>query len=137
MPSIFIAEGEDELRSLFKELLESRGYEVIGEVKNGTDVVDCMLTLPVKPNLYIIGTSFPFPGGFEASQEILKHNPDARFLFMGGDEDLIGNLKGKNNMGLIKKPFLLSTFLDAVNSMLKGTLRGSGNGSGINLFCNE
>ena len=137
MPSVFIAEDEDELRSLFKELLESKGYDVLGLVKNGQEVVDTVLTLPETPNLYILDQRMPQKSGFEASQEILKNNPDAKFLFMSGDDGLKNMLEGKDNMGLILKPFLLSTFLDAVKVMLNGQKANNNDSCDINLFCNK
>jgi CheY-like chemotaxis protein len=137
MPSVFIAEDEDELRSLFKELLESKGYNVLGLVKNGQEVVDTVLQLPEMPNLYILDQRMPQKSGFEASQEILKYNPDAKFLFMSGDDGMMNMLEGKGNMGLILKPFLLSTFLDAVNTMLNGNGPNNGSSCDYNLFCNK
>lgn len=137
IPSVFIAEDEDELRSLFKELLESKGYEVCANVGNGQEILEQYASLETDPNLFILDHRMPGKSGLEASREILKTNPEARILFMSGDNYLESEVQGKSNMGLILKPFLLSTFLNAVYVMIHGTNHSGGNGGAVNIFHNK
>lgn len=127
MTSIFIAEDEDELRFLFKELLESRGFDVFCNTCDCKDTLKSIKNLEENPNLYILDHALMLTNDIETYRKIMKRDPYARILFMSEDEKLKNKIKGNGNVGVLVKPFLLSTFMDAVQKMVFGpTPAGSG-----------
>lgn len=135
--SIFIAENEEDMRFLFKELLESRGFEVLCTENNGKETLETISNLPESPSLYILDHALMLKNDIETYQEIIKNDPYARVLFMCEDDRIKNKIKSNGNVGVLVKPFLLSTFMDAVKTMVFGPQpKSSGNG-GIAVFRNE
>jgi FixJ family two-component response regulator len=89
--------------------------------------------------LVILDEHIPLLDGLDTSKIMLKYEPDVRILFMGGDDRISDILKGNGNgnIGLLKKPFLLSTFLDAVSQMINDLPKKDNNGSNVKLFENK
>lgn len=132
---MFIAENEEGLGTLFKELLEINGYNVLALAKNNEEVFDKFDSLPDDPNLYILGHDIPRLNGYDTSSAILKKNPSAKILFLSENPDFKNKFEG-GNFGLLLKPFHLSTFLNAVNMMVKDSATKDGVNSKIQLFQN-
>jgi DNA-binding response OmpR family regulator len=137
IPSVFIAENEEDLGTLFKELLESQGYSVLALANNYKEATDQFGNLNEAPNLFILDHNMPRMDGINTSREILKKNPEARILYMSKDDKLKDQVDNNNKMGIILKPFLLSTFLDAVHYMMDEKQVNKGDNGNIILFKNE
>lgn len=66
--NILIADDESLIRMDLKEILEEKGYNVIGEAKNGYDVLDfCNETTP---DLIILDIKMPEMDGFQTLQHL-------------------------------------------------------------------
>ena len=132
---MFIAENEEGLGTLFKELLEINGYNVLALAKNNEEVLDKCESLTDDPNLYILEHNIPLLNGYDTSSAILKKNPKAKILFLSENPDFKNKFQG-GNFGLLLKPFQLSTFLDAVNCMVKDSVEEAEKKGSIMLFRN-
>jgi DNA-binding NarL/FixJ family response regulator len=99
--------------------------------------MDTITNLPENPSLYILDHTLMKKNDVETYKEILKHDPFARVLFMSEDEKLKNRIKSNGNVGVLLKPFLLSTFMDAVKTMVFGPQPQSSGNGGIAVFQNE
>jgi two-component system chemotaxis response regulator CheY len=115
---VFLAEDRAELRMVYRELLESVGHDVVAEATDGLDALEKISTLPVKPDLYIIDHLMPRMSGLEASKEILKNEPEAKILFITGDDSIKRNFGESANVSLILKPFNLNALKTAVDQLI-------------------
>ena len=67
MQTILIAEDNDDLRSMLKELLEVRGYGVL-EATDGQEAID--MALSTRPDLVLMDLGLPGTDGLSAVTEI-------------------------------------------------------------------
>lgn len=78
---ICIAEDHTILREGLRALLSSDpGFEVIGEVEDGLEVIRC--AQKYMPDLVLLDLSLPRINGLEAIQEIKKRSPDTKILIL-------------------------------------------------------
>jgi two-component system cell cycle response regulator DivK len=72
--TILIAEDNDDLRSMLKELLEVRGYGVL-EAADGQEAID--IALSKRPNLVLMDLGLPDTDGLSAVAVIREQIPSA------------------------------------------------------------
>ena len=136
IPSIFIADDEEEIRNLFKEVLESKGYEILPPATNGHEAVELFLAMSEKPNLFILDNRMPVKTGLEVTLEILDDMPDARIILMSGDDKIKDEVTHDANIGVLIKPFSLMTLIEAVAYMLSEDGVRKGTDEPIRIFSN-
>ena len=71
-----IADDHDLVRSMVANVLRSFGVEVVGEVTNGADAIEC--TKYYNPDLVIMDGNMPGTNGYEATRAIKASMPDVR-----------------------------------------------------------
>ncbi len=116
--TILIAEDDEMVRSLAKEMLENAGYKVLiardgneaVSVFRAADAVDMLLLDVIMPGL----------GGHEAMAEIRKLNPDVPVLFSSGysENAIHTNFVLNDGLMLIQKPYSSNQLLKAVRRVL-------------------
>lgn len=67
---IAIADDEEDIRQYFRRLLPRLGHELVGEAKNGRELVELCRT--TKPDLIITDVRMPELNGLKAATEIRK-----------------------------------------------------------------
>jgi DNA-binding NarL/FixJ family response regulator len=78
---ILVADDHEIVRRGLISLIESqRGWEVCAEAENGRIAVDKAREL--KPDVVILDIGMPLLNGLEATQEILRDNPQAKVLIL-------------------------------------------------------
>ncbi len=81
--TILIAEDNEEVRVLTKNVLEEYGYRVI-EAVDGEDAVNKFIDDKDRIRLVMIDVIMPKKSGKEAVNEIRKAKPDVKVLFASG-----------------------------------------------------
>ena len=81
--TILVAEDNDELRGLVKEVLTRAGYTVI-EARDGEEAVSLYEAHSEEVGLLILDVVMPGKGGKEVCEEVLRRKPHARVLFTSG-----------------------------------------------------
>ncbi len=71
-----IADDHDLVRSMVASLLRSFGVDVVGEVSNGADAIECAKYY--NPDLIIMDGNMPGTNGYEATRTIKAAMPDVR-----------------------------------------------------------
>ncbi len=78
---IILAEDHQGFRRLVRRELEGAdGFEVVGEVNDGQELLD--LLEQVTPDLIILDISMPNLGGMEAARRIMRSHPQVKILFL-------------------------------------------------------
>jgi PAS domain S-box-containing protein len=117
--TILLAEDEDEVRSLLRDVLEMHGHKVLEangpaqgvEVANAhSGPIDLLLTDVVMPG----GT------GRDLAREIVARRPDTKVLYMSGYPDAGGSPQGVLEPGVpfLSKPFTRDVLLAKVHELL-------------------
>ncbi len=123
MKKILIAEDHHLVREAFINMLQGEnGIYIVGEVKNGEDLINQYFKL--KPHLVLADIEMPIKSGPEAARTIIEKDKDAKILFLSqheGDEYVFLVYKS-GGKGLISKAALKGELLFAIDSILAGNL---------------
>jgi len=84
-PRVVIADDETHIRSLIRIMMKSMNTEVVGEAKNGKEVVE--LFKKEKPDLLLLDVNMPGKSGTEALREIITDFPEAFVIMLTSVSD--------------------------------------------------
>ncbi|UCE79781.1 MAG: response regulator [Nitrospiraceae bacterium] len=117
--TILVAEDDESVRKLTRDILEKFGYRVI-VAEDGEDAVNKFMENKNKINLLLLDVIMPKREGKEVYEEIKGIKPDVKALFLSGySEDLLQK-KGVLEKGLhfIFKPVAVNDLLRKVREVL-------------------
>ena len=75
---VLIADDASFMRQMIREIIESEGYEVVGEATNGVEAVEQFQQL--QPDLVTMDIVMPKCSGIDAVKSILEGHPAARIV---------------------------------------------------------
>jgi PAS domain S-box-containing protein len=118
--TILIAEDDEEVRRIMREVLEEYGYRII-EAIDGQDATD-KFRLHRDVDLVVLDSVMPVKNGREAFEAIRGMDPHVRVLFTSGyTRDVVLDKGIKDGeFDFIAKPLLLDRFLRKVRGILDG-----------------
>ncbi len=110
---VLIAEDEPIVRMDLRELLESQGYQVIGEASDGQSAID--IARREKPDVIIMDIRMPGMDGIEAAK-ILTEEEIAPLIFLTAysDKELVEKAKEVGVIAYLVKPFKETDLFPAV-----------------------
>jgi len=112
---ILIAEDETIIRLDLRSLLESSGFEVCGEARDGQEAVE--LARATAPDLAIFDVKMPKLDGIEAARVILEERPIPIVMLTAyGQEELVARAIEAGVFGYLVKPFRESDLLPAIRT---------------------
>jgi two-component system chemotaxis response regulator CheY len=108
------------MRMVQKDILEAKGYQVVGEASTGTEAVDKYQEL--KPDIVVLDITMPEMNGLEAMRRILEFDPHAKIIICSaiGQQNLIVEAINTGIKDFIVKPFKPERLLSAINKALAG-----------------
>lgn len=117
--TVLVAEDNEEVRNLIKNILQKSGYKVI-EAVDGEDAINKLAEDKDKIQLLIFDVIMPKKSGKEAYEEIKKIRPDIKALFTSGYAADIIERKGFLDEGFnfIPKPISPRELLKKVREIL-------------------
>ncbi|HEV3403803.1 MAG TPA: response regulator [Gaiellaceae bacterium] len=116
-PRVLIAEDETIVRLDLRGLLSSRGFEVVGEARNGIEAVERARAL--EPDLVLLDVKMPELDGIEAARRILAERPVPIVLVTAYDEEaLVERAVDAGIFGYLTKPFREQDLLPAIRTAL-------------------
>ncbi len=116
-PRVLIAEDETIVRLDLRSLLSSRGFEVVGEARDGEEAVELARTL--EPDLVMLDVKMPRLDGVEAARRILAERPVPIVLLTAyGHEALVGRAIEVGVFGYLTKPYREQDLLPAIRTAL-------------------
>jgi len=120
--TILIAEDDDDVRRLNRELLEECGYRVL-EAASGVDALDIFLENMDAIDLLLLDVIMPRMNGREVYDQIRKIRPGAKALFTSGyTGDILGGAAGiDQEFDFLAKPLSPDVLLAKVREILDRT----------------
>ena len=121
MPQILIIDDEEQIRAVFREMLERSGYEVF-EASNGEEGL--MLQREQPADLIITDLIMPEKEGLETIRELRQEFPEVKIIAVSGGGRIgpAQYLDVARKLGAactLDKPVDLEKLLQAVQSVLK------------------
>jgi two-component system, response regulator PdtaR len=112
---ILVAEDETIIRLDLRSLLESAGFEVCAEARDGVEAVE--LARSQQPDLAILDVKMPKLDGIEAARKILDERPiPVVMLTAYGQDELVSRAVEAGVFGYLVKPFRESDLLPAIRT---------------------
>jgi two-component system, response regulator PdtaR len=112
---ILIAEDETIIRLDLRSLLESAGFEVCAEAKDGLEAVE--LARSEQPDLAVLDVKMPHLDGIEAARRILDERPIPIVMLTAyGQDELVARAVEAGVFGYLVKPFRESDLLPAIKT---------------------
>ncbi|HEX7087476.1 MAG TPA: response regulator [Vicinamibacterales bacterium] len=120
--TILVAEDEDGVRSLTREVLEKYGYTVL-EASNGEEALSLSDRYQGRVHLLLSDVVMPRMGGPELAQALLRKRPDMKVLYMSGYTDHPMVRRGVVDAGVafLQKPFTPTSLVSRVRELLEST----------------
>jgi len=118
--TILVAEDEDGVRSLTREVLEKYGYTVL-EAANGEEALKVAEQHEGHLDLLLSDVVMPRMGGPELAQALLAKRPSVKVLYMSGYTDHPMVRRGVVNAGVafLQKPFTPTVLVSRVREVLE------------------
>lgn len=117
MKKILLVEDESIIRMDLRVMLESEGYEVIDEAKNGEEAVELALTL--KPDVILMDIKLPKINGLKASKIIGKQLDIPIVIITAySQKEFIEKAQQDNIVGYIVKPISKENLFPAIQVAL-------------------
>jgi two-component system, response regulator PdtaR len=114
---VVIAEDEAIIRLDLKEILESEGYEVVGETGRGDEAVE--LVTSQNPDLAILDVKMPGLDGIEAARRITADKKVAVLILTAfSQRNLIEDARDAGVSAYLVKPFQRSELVPAIEVAL-------------------
>jgi len=114
---VVIAEDEAIIRLDLKEILESEGYEVVGETGRGDEAVELVTSLG--PDLAILDVKMPGLDGIEAARRITADRRVAVLILTAfSQRNLIEDARDAGVSAYLVKPFQRSELVPAIEVAL-------------------
>jgi len=115
--TVVIAEDEAIIRLDLKEILQSAGYEVVGETARGDEAVT--LVDAHRPDLVILDVKMPGMDGVRAARQITsRHKVAVLVLTAFSQRDLIEDARDAGVAAYLVKPFRRTELLPAIEGVL-------------------
>jgi AmiR/NasT family two-component response regulator len=112
---ILIAEDETIIRLDLRALLESAGFEVCAEARDGAEAVE--LARSELPDLAVLDVKMPRLDGIDAARKILDERPIPIVMLTAyGQEELVSRAVEAGVFGYLVKPFREQDLLPAIRA---------------------
>ncbi len=117
--TVLLAEDEDMVRNLCRQVLESCGYRVI-EAQNGIEALELFKENSAKIDILMTDIVMPKMGGKELAENLRKLSPDLPILFMSGypDDAVVRHGIIDADMNYLQKPFTFNALTQKVRELL-------------------
>lgn len=105
--------------TLLRDILEEKGYEVVGDASSLEEVREVVKNK--RPNLVTMDMTLPGTDGLECTREIHKIDPNIKVIAVSSmmDEEIIKDAKNNNISYYIQKPVDPDELITAINRIMK------------------
>ena len=115
MTRVLVAEDETIIRLDLRGLLESAGFEVCAEARDGEEAVG--LARETEPDVALLDVKMPRLDGIEAARRILDERPIPIVMVTAyGERELVSRAVEAGVFGYLVKPFRESDLLPAIET---------------------
>jgi DNA-binding NtrC family response regulator len=115
--SIAIVEDDDDILTLFTEIIREHGYPVIG-FTNPSSFVEYLRIHRAEFDLILIDYKLPQMTGCDLAEKIIEINPQMKMILITAYDDIINNTF---NLELIHKPIKINELVQIIRSYMQET----------------
>jgi two-component system chemotaxis response regulator CheY len=119
MSRVLIADDASFMRQMIRDIIDSEGYEVVGEATDGMEVVDKYKEL--HPDIVMMDIVMPKRSGIDAVKAIMEFAPKAHVVMCSalGQETLVMEAIQAGAKDFIVKPFKPEAVLATLKKVLE------------------
>jgi two-component system chemotaxis response regulator CheY len=125
MTSVLIVDDELFIVELYRDILQLRGYKVMGTAFDGEEAVRRYDDAFEKPDVVIMDHRMPVMNGVEATREIMRLNPNQKVIFVSADVLVEKEAREAGATEFLPKPFRMD---DLIERMQKVSAMSTTNG---------
>ncbi len=117
---LMLADDHRMLREGLRRSMSERGFEIVGEARDGAEAVD--LAAAVRPDVILMDVSMPELGGVEATRQIKARQPEVRIvmLTMHADQDVLADAIRAGANGYLVKDCSTDEIASAIETVAAG-----------------
>jgi len=112
MTSVLIVDDELFIVELYRDILQLRGYRVVGTAFDGEEALRKYSQSSEKPDVVIMDHRMPVMNGVEATREIVKMNPTAKVIFVSADVFVEKEARDAGAVDFLPKPFRMDDLIE-------------------------
>ena len=114
---IVIADDQAMMRQLAKTILESDGFEVVGEASNGKEAVEQCQRL--QPEIAVLDLAMPVMTGIDATREITRACPETSVIILSvhTEEFLVRASLRAGAKGYVSKAHAARELIEAIHAV--------------------
>ncbi len=115
-----LADDHKMLREGLRRSMAERGFEVVGEARDGAEAVD--LAMALRPDVILMDVSMPELDGVEATRQIKERLPETRIvmLTMHADQDVLAEAIRAGANGYLVKDCSTDEIASAIETVAGG-----------------
>ncbi|MCK5774154.1 MAG: response regulator [Thermoplasmata archaeon] len=119
MARIMIVDDEEDLLSLYGEMITLLGHDIVSKSTNGNDAIEIFHDLDDRPDIIILDHRMPFRNGLDTAKELLNIDPQEKIIFISADSSVRKTAMDIGVMIFLDKPFTLQLFKDTIENIIK------------------
>lgn len=112
MTSVLIVDDELFIVELYRDILQLRGYRIVGTAFDGEEALKKYSTISDKPDVIIMDHRMPVMNGVEATKEILRLNPAQKVIFVSADVLIEREARDAGACEFLPKPFRMDDLIE-------------------------
>lgn len=112
MTTVMIVDDELFIVELYRDILQLRGYKVVGTAFDGEEAVKRYGSIPEKPDVIIMDHRMPVMNGVEATKEIIRNNPTQKIIFVSADVLIEKDARDAGAAEFLPKPFRMDDLIE-------------------------
>jgi len=117
MTSVLIVDDELFIVELYRDILQLRGYRVVGTAFDGEEALRKYHTSTDKPDVIIMDHRMPVMNGVEATKEIIRMNPAQKVIFVSADILVEREAKDAGAREFLPKPFRMDDLIEKMERL--------------------
>ena len=110
--SVLIVDDELFIVELYRDILQLRGYRVVGTAFDGEEALRKYNDSNEKPDVVIMDHRMPVMNGVEATREIMRLNPNQKIIFVSADILVEKEAREAGASEFLPKPFRMDDLID-------------------------
>jgi two-component system chemotaxis response regulator CheY len=117
MTSVLIVDDELFIVELYRDILQLRGYKVMGTAFDGEEAIRRYNDSFEKPDVVIMDHRMPVMNGVEATREIMRLNPNQKVIFVSADVLVEKEAREAGAMEFLPKPFRMDDLIERMQKV--------------------
>ena len=117
MTSVLIVDDELFIVELYRDILQLRGYKVVGTAFDGEEALKKYGASSDKPDVVIMDHRMPVMNGVDATREIIKMNPAQKVIFVSADVLVEKEARDAGAAEFLPKPFRMDDLIEKMERL--------------------